>query len=49
MQDLECVCFYSEQGETTRMVAHCKDGSPTVGALGDAAMDENRRAINLYF
>jgi hypothetical protein len=24
-------------------------GAPTVGTLGDAALDENRRAINLHF
>lgn len=24
-------------------------GAPTVGALGDAAMDENRRAMNMHF
>ncbi len=24
-------------------------GAPTVGALGDAALDENRWAINLHF
>ncbi|MFT7461129.1 MAG: hypothetical protein ACI909_003823 [Planctomycetota bacterium] len=24
-------------------------GAPTVGALGDAAMDENRCAIDLHF
>ncbi len=35
--------------EQERKLHSLQGGAPTVGALGDAALDENRWAINLHF
>jgi hypothetical protein len=45
----ECVCFYSGQGATMPHGHSLQRGAPTVGALGDTAMDENGRAMNRNF
>jgi len=44
----ECVRFYSGQGATMPHGHSLQRGSPTVGALGDAALDENGRAVNRH-
>jgi|GEM_PF-1739878 len=45
----ECICFYSGQDATMPHGHSLQRGAPTVGALGDAAMDENEHIMNMYF